>query len=84
VKGEEIMVYAGYVEKGMVVVDDPVALPDGTRVKVEIVPLVIEDSSGERLETLYDQLAPLVGAAKGLPPDLARNHDHYLHGQPRK
>ena len=78
------MVYEGHVERGVVIVDGPVSLPDGTRVKVEILTPASEKSSGEAAPTLYDQLAPLVGAAKGLPPDLARNHDHYLHGQPRK
>ena len=78
------MVYDGHVERGVVVVDDPVTLPDGTKVKVEILPLAGENSPDESVPTLYDQLAPLVGAAKGLPSDLARNHDHYLHGQPRK
>jgi len=74
------MVYDGHVEKGVVVVDDRVTLLEGARVKVEILPLAAEDASGGAVPTLYEQLAPLVGAAKGLPPDLARNHDHYLHG----
>jgi hypothetical protein len=78
------MVYDGHVEKGVVVVDDPVVLPEGLKVKVEVLPVANEDSSSQAVPTLYDQLAPLVGAAKGLPPDLASNHDHYLHGQPRK
>jgi hypothetical protein len=80
----KLMVYDGHIEKGVVVVDDRVTLPEGARVKVEILPLAAEDASGGSAPTLYEQLAPLVGAAKGLPPDLARNHDHYLHGQPRK
>jgi len=78
------MVYDGHVEKGVVVVDSPVALPDGVRVKVEVIPPVNESASDESSPTLLEQLAPLVGAAKGLPPDLARNHDHYLHGQPKQ
>ena len=32
------MVYEGHVEKGVVVVDGPVTLPDGARVKVEVLP----------------------------------------------
>jgi hypothetical protein len=24
------------------------------------------------------------GSARGLPPDMALNHDHYLHGLPKK
>jgi hypothetical protein len=78
------MVYDGHVEKGLVVVDAAVTLPDGMKVKVEIPPVRGENLREASVPTLYEQLAPLVGAAKGLPPDLARNHDHYLHGQPKK
>jgi len=34
--------------------------------------------------SLYDRLKPIIGAAKGLPSDLARNHDHYLYGTPKR
>ena len=78
------MVSDGHVENGVVIVDDPVSLPDGARVKVEIVTPTRKDVSELSEPTLYEQLAPLVGAAKGLPPDLACSHDHYLHGRPRK
>ena len=78
------MVYDGHVQNGLVVADAPVTLPEGAQVKVEILPTGGDDLPGDSVPTLYDQLAPLVGAAKGLPSDLARNHDHYLHGQPRK
>jgi hypothetical protein len=74
------MVYDGHVANGVVVVDDPVTLPEGVKVKVEVLPVTDEGLRGESTPTLYEQLAPLVGAAKGLPPDLARNHDSYLHG----
>ncbi len=78
------MVYDGHVENGVVVVDGPATLPDGARVKIEILPAAGAGAADGAVPTLYDQLAPLVGAAKGLPRDLARNHDHYLHGQPKK
>lgn len=78
------MVYDGHVENGMVIVDGPVCLPDGTRGKVEVVAPAGQDVPDASEPTLYEQLAPLVGAVKGLPPDLARNHDHYLHGRPTK
>ena len=58
--------------------------PEGAKVKVEFLSPASESASGESSPTLYDQLAPLVGAAKGLPSDLAKNHDHYLHGQPKR
>jgi len=75
------MVYDGHVQNGVVVVDDPIKLPDGMKVKVEFIAPSSELQPAAPGPTLYDQLAPLVGAAKGLPPDLASNHDVYLHGQ---
>lgn len=30
------------------------------------------------------KLLALAGAAKGLPADFAANHDHYLHGLPKR
>jgi hypothetical protein len=78
------MVYEGHVKNGMVVVDDPVSLADGTKAEVEIAVPASSDTPDLLEPTLYEQLAPLVGAAKGLPPDLARSHDHYLHREVRK
>jgi len=31
-----------------------------------------------------EALLELAGSATGLPADLAQNHDHYLHGAPRR
>jgi hypothetical protein len=76
------MVYRGHVKNGVVIVDDEsVALPDGVEVRVEIVSVPKESPAEVQGDTLYDQLQPLIGAADGLPADLARNHDLYLHGQ---
>jgi len=30
------------------------------------------------------RLKRFAGAVRGLPSDMARNHDHYLHGLPKK
>jgi hypothetical protein len=79
------MVYKGHVEKGIVVLDDPVALPDGLKVQIELLPagqagIVTDDNT----ETLGQKLLKHAGKAIGLPPDLAENHDHYLYGTPKK
>jgi hypothetical protein len=77
------MVYRGRVKNGVVVLDDPVQLPEGTEVEVDL----LIRSTGESLEgapTLYDRLKPVIGMAEGLPADLAENHDHYLHGTPKR
>ena len=34
--------------------------------------------------TILERLRSVVGKAKGLPPDAALNHDHYLYGLPRQ
>ena len=35
-------------------------------------------------ERFTDGLLKIAGRIEGLPADFARNHDHYLHGLPRK
>ncbi len=74
------MLYRGHIENGAVVLDEAADIPEGTVVSVD----VLADSAGVRGKTLYECLEPFIGKAKGLPPDLAENHDHYLHGRPKK
>jgi hypothetical protein len=38
----------------------------------------------ENGRTLGEKLLKYAGKAVGLPPDAARNHDHYLYGTPRR
>jgi len=76
------MTYNGHVKNGIVVLEESVVLPEGASVQVALVG--DEKAVEEPGVTLYEQLAPLAGAAKGLPPDLASNHDAYLHGQLKK
>jgi len=71
------MTYKGHVENGVIVLDESAALPEGTRVEVA---LEIEESSDHAPLTLLDSLRPFAGSIDGLPPDLAENHDHYIHG----
>jgi hypothetical protein len=35
-------------------------------------------------QPVLKKLRSLAGAAKNLPTDLAANHDHYLHGAPKR
>ncbi len=75
----------GKVSGGVVVLHDPNALPEGTVVRVEPVEAgasVVKAPEGE--QSLSEMLLSHAGKAKGLPEDLARNHDHYLHGLPKK
>ncbi len=71
------MTLKGHVQGGVVVLDEAVELPDGTEVQVEV--------AGGRDETvLGKKLMAYAGRAKGLPRDLAAQHDHYLHGTRKK
>lgn len=82
---EAIMVYRGHVEKGVVVLDDPIALPEGLAVNVEPSAASQEEAGlDENGQTLGQRLLRHAGKAVGLPPDLARNHDHYLDGAAKK
>ncbi|MCY3022875.1 MAG: hypothetical protein NTW87_28175 [Planctomycetota bacterium] len=77
--------YRGHVANGVVVLDEPVRLPDGAEVRVQ--PLKRARRKAKRRArnpTLYERLKPLIGSLKGLPPDMAENHDHYIHGTPKR
>ncbi len=78
------MIYRGYVKNGVVVLDECVSLPEGTEVKVEALVDETAPNRESEIPTLYERLEPVIGMAKGLPPDFAENHDHYIHGSPRK
>jgi len=69
------MTYRGRVKNGVVVLDDPVELPEGAEVRVELTDLA-------ESRTLAERLKDVIGVIEG-PSDLAEHHDHYAHGKPR-
>jgi hypothetical protein len=71
------MTYRGHVKNGVVVLDEPAPLPEGASVRVEL-------AKSDEERTLADRLRDVIGIVHGLPPDLAEQHDHYLHGRPKK
>ncbi len=62
----------------MVVLEPGAQLEEGAEVLVEPV------SEADEYETLREGLLKFAGSAKGLPSDMARNHDHYIHGKPKE
>ena len=68
----------GIVKNGKVVLPPDAQLPSGTRVRIE--PLPAEDERPSLADTLRD----FIGIFDDLPSDLARNHDHYIHGMRKK
>jgi len=79
------MGYLGHIENGTIVLDEPIRLPEGARVRIH---LVDEDgkasAQGDQEPSLGQKLLKFAGKAEGLPADFARNHDHYLYGTPKK
>jgi hypothetical protein len=71
-KGME-MSFQGHIENGAVVLHQPVSLPNGTPVRVEVI---------SSPKTLAERFKSIIGAAVDLPDDMAKNHDHYLHDRP--
>lgn len=74
------MSFEGHIENGVAVFDQPVSLPDGLKVRIELVPEAPSNSPDRK--TLAERFKSIVGAVDDLPADMAENHDKYLHGQP--
>jgi hypothetical protein len=67
----------GTIQNGVIVVDRPEVLREGAIVTV-IVP-----EADAHAPTLAN-LLKYAGTVDDLPPDMAINHDHYLHGAPKQ
>jgi hypothetical protein len=65
----------GTVQIGVIVLDANHTLPEGTRVRVTAV---------AQCEPLGKFLMEFAGTIDGLPSDMAAQHDHYIHGRPKK
>jgi hypothetical protein len=72
------MTYRGRVKEGVNSLDKPGELPEGVVVRVEI------DPTPEEMARLREDLRRVAGSAPGLPQDMARKHDHYIHGKHRE
>ena len=79
------MTYRGKVKNGVVVLEGAQGPPEGTEVSVRVLKSRRGTGPGKAKPlSLYERLKPVIGIADGLPRELARNHDHYLHGRPKK
>jgi uncharacterized protein (DUF433 family) len=62
------MTYHGHIENGSVVLDDAVVLPEGAKLRVELL--------SESGKTLAERFDGLIGCVSDLPADMAENHDY--------
>jgi len=76
------MTYPGHVRDGVVVLANGAALPEGAEVRNEVVgaPAAGAQAGG----SLYDRYLPFIGLLHDLPADFAAQHDHYIHGTPKR
>ena len=72
------MSFTGHVQNGVVVFDEPIAMPEGTRVTVS------SCTPTPPAPTHYDLFREVIGQAVGLPEDMAKNHNHYIRGGPKQ
>lgn len=77
------MSYKGTVAGGVIVLDAKAKLPDGTKVEVRPVKKAARGSVMSprarlaKLDRILAQMPPL-------PADFAAEHDHYVHGTPKR
>ena len=79
-----VMVYRGHIKNGRIELDEQVRLPEGAPVEVSVAGQQAASVTDDLGPTLYERLKPVIGIAKGLPPDASINVDHYLYGQPKR
>jgi hypothetical protein len=77
------MTLRGRVRRGVIVLEAPATLPEGTEVTVRPVNgKPRKPSSNRKAKTAREGLLKHAGKIKNLPPDAARNLDHYLYDHP--
>ncbi|HEX3149335.1 MAG TPA: hypothetical protein VHR66_14775 [Gemmataceae bacterium] len=67
----------GVVHDDVIVPDDAIALPEGTRVRITV-------ASTAKPKTFGERYARFKGCASDLPVDLADQHEHYRFGTPKR
>ena len=72
------MTFDGIVRNGTIVLDQGATLPEGTRVTV------VANTQDAEGQPTHLSLLKLAGMAKDLPADFAAQHDHNVHGTPKR
>lgn len=79
------MTILGHIQNGMIVLDEATTLPDGMKVRVAIMPVGSDaPATTDPPKTLYERYQSIIGVIDDMPEDFAEQHDHYIHGTPKK
>jgi hypothetical protein len=76
------MTLLGHIRNGRIELDQPLSLPEGAKVQIEVLGGL--DKKETAAQTLGEKLLKYAGRISDAPSDLAEQHDHYLHGTPKK
>ena len=71
------MLLEGTIKNGTIVLDQPPSLPDGERVEVELKAIA-------QAQPTFIDLLEFAGCMPDMPADFAAQHDHYIHGTPKR
>ena len=76
---ESPLKWSGTVKNGAIVLDDGMPLPEGARVEVQV-----REQAAGATDGVGTRLLKHAGTVHDLPADMADQHDHYIHGTPRR
>lgn len=76
------MSFAGEVLNGGIVLDTPVPLPNGTKVRIDTD--AVSPPAVPAKRSLLERLGDVVGKVEGLPADAALNLNRYLYWQQKR
>jgi hypothetical protein len=76
----------GTVLNGVVVLNNGPTLPEGTEVDVTVRPAVeaVSPPTAEEPKGPFAWMLEFAGKLADMPADFAQQHDHYIHGTPKR
>jgi hypothetical protein len=75
------MTLLGTVVNKTIVLDQPSGLAEGTRVEITVKE---QASASDKAKPTLLGLLKLAGTISDMPSDFAAEHDHYIHGTPKR
>jgi hypothetical protein len=78
------MTFIAKVHNGAILLPPGVSLPEGAEVKVATTEAQNTSAVGNPKSQRHSWMEKFVGVLEDLPPDFAAEHDHYIHGTPKR
>jgi hypothetical protein len=78
------MTFIAKVHNGAILLPPGVSLPEGAEVKVATTDAQTASAVGKPMPKQHAWMETFIGVLEDLPPDFAAEHDHYIHGTPKR